>query len=314
MGFDLYPFLALYLTGAYLLIVQLLRKKRLYFHHKQFTNATIVLTGATGGIGGALEQLLQQYGARVLCLVPSDRELDNGVNDIPCDLRSATSIQKAAAVVRNRLNQMNQVRQGVVLLHAAGLLGGASEDVYNVNLTGPALLTNAIGDAAKHVVFLGSAAHIASPKLRPPLLTPPGSSGSDIGSAMHAVYPASKLLVHALAVHLANTAAYDGVHVIHPGIVSTTLYSAETGLIGRILRCFLRIVAWDAMTSATRVLHMLHSAGVFDNGIRAGTATAMYWDATTLKPSVLTSPLGKQLGTELESIHASFETRHTDCE
>lgn len=112
-----------------------------------------------------------------------------------------------------------------------------------------------------------------------------------------AVYPASKLLVHALAVLLACKALYDGVHLIHPGIVTTTLYQAEAGVIGRLLRSFFRRVAWDAETSASRFLHMLWRAGVFDNTI---CTTAMYWDASSLKPRVLTSELSNHLAVELE--------------
>ncbi|MEV7623863.1 SDR family oxidoreductase [Actinoplanes sp. NPDC089786] len=67
-----------------------------------FTNRTILVTGASGGIGGATVRLLLQHGAEVIAAGTSEENLapivaETGVRGLPFDLHSEDAVRDALA-------------------------------------------------------------------------------------------------------------------------------------------------------------------------------------------------------------------------
>ena len=84
---------------------------------------TVLVTGATSGIGKVAALELARQGARVVALGRSQEKLDelHGVEKLRCDLSSLRDIQRAAAEFRQRFGQLH------VLLNNAGGVNAARE-------------------------------------------------------------------------------------------------------------------------------------------------------------------------------------------
>lgn len=113
---------------------------------------TILVTGATSGIGKVAAQTLSGMGAKVVALGRSQAKLDEleGMQTLRCDLASLRDIQRAAAEFKQRFGALH------VLLNNAGGVNGAREltvDGYErtlaVNHLGYFALTNELLDWLK---------------------------------------------------------------------------------------------------------------------------------------------------------------------
>lgn len=116
----------------------------------------VVITGATGAIGGATASLLAQRGARLLLLGrPSDRldamveklDRDNRVSSVEVDLSSVASVRSAARQVSRTVTHVD------ALVNAAAIFTSEYQEtddgfelMFATNHLGPFLLTNLLRD------------------------------------------------------------------------------------------------------------------------------------------------------------------------
>lgn len=307
--------LRLYLVGGWVLLLQLLRDLRPPppFPQPSLRGTTVIVTGASSGIGRALCESLLVRGARVIALLGPNTPsapagTPSGAHALRADLRDTAQIQSAASAVSDLLS----AGERAILIHAAGTLSPSSpSDCMSVNLIAPVLLSSLLAYHVSASIFLGSSASTASPPPpRPParLLSPP--------AAARAAYPYSKSLLPAAADACARTFGRPAV-VVHPGVVDTRLYEAEAGVIGGVLRRVVRVVAWTPQRAAERVLEVVRRAGVL--GGAGAVSVATYWDATTLAktppPWSVTDDEGRvcrwvsgRLWSEVESLNSSSQT------
>jgi NAD(P)-dependent dehydrogenase (short-subunit alcohol dehydrogenase family) len=131
-------------------------------------SARVVITGASGGIGGAAAAALRQRGARVVGL---DLAADPGRDVLPCDVRDEASVDAAVAEAIDRLGGLDVLinNAGIGIPQSAGL--APDEDalaVIDVNLLGPWRVTAAalpaLREARGRVINVASGlAHLTVP-------------------------------------------------------------------------------------------------------------------------------------------------------
>ncbi|TEA08485.1 SDR family NAD(P)-dependent oxidoreductase [Mycobacteroides salmoniphilum] len=141
-------------------------------------NRSLVLTGATSGLGSALAQLLADSGQyRLIMLCRNERRRDElisryGADDaryVVCDLAVLASVREAAAELNDAVRVGDLEPIGSVVLNAAihpgrrpGSAYGGLDSTMVTNLIAPhlllALLSPSLGTEVR-VVFVGSGAH-----------------------------------------------------------------------------------------------------------------------------------------------------------
>jgi short-subunit dehydrogenase len=194
----------------------------------RWSGATVIVTGATGGIGRATVRAALARGARVGCvardgqrLAALARELSGSGNAIataPADVGDAEALRRAIGSIAEQLGSPD------VLVTCAG-----------VGLFGPATgLDAADAERLMRVNYLGSlhAVQAVLPTMiarRSGRIVLVGSIAGRIGTPFEAAYSASKFAVigfgEALAVELAPHGV--GVSVVSPGPVATGFYVAR---------------------------------------------------------------------------------------
>jgi retinol dehydrogenase 14 len=200
---------------------------------------TIVITGATSGIGLEAAVSLARQGARVVLVGRNpiktaagvaevrERSSSQAVESALCDFSSLASIRKLAADLRARCKRVD------VLINNAGgvsvertLTGDGIESTFAVNHLGYFLLTNLLLDlliesAPARIVNVASAAHYRGTlDLDDP--------GFERGYQMMKAYSRSKLANVLFTRELARRLAGKGVTVnaVHPGAVATNIWSS----------------------------------------------------------------------------------------
>jgi meso-butanediol dehydrogenase / (S,S)-butanediol dehydrogenase / diacetyl reductase len=172
-----------------------------------------LVTGAAGGIGGAVARAFADAGARVFCI-------DRGDADFACDITRADEVERAVATAEDRLGRID------VLFNGAGISGRSLGDGPVDVCTEEAW--QAVLDANLKSVFLCS--KYAIPALRRSgggavvnLSSVLGLVGSDLFET-HA-YVASKGAIVSLTRAMAMAYAGDGirVNVICPGLIDTPM-------------------------------------------------------------------------------------------
>jgi len=135
---------------------------------------SVVVTGASRGIGLATARALSGAGARILCIARSGAGLDDavallgyGAVAIPCDLASGDDIDRAVDTIARTANGVPDA-----LVQAAGVFplalfaktpAAQFESTLQVNLLGPYRLAQPLaagmrGRGSGHVVTIGSVA------------------------------------------------------------------------------------------------------------------------------------------------------------
>ena len=186
---------------------------------------TIVVTGASRGIGLATARVLSSAGARVLCLARAGQRLDDAVASlgysaiaVPCDLSSANEIDAAVETIMSRAEGTPDA-----MVQAAGVFPLAPlektpalefDAALQVNLLGPYRLAQPLATQMRkrgsgHIVTIGSIADRTA-------------------FAENVAYSASKF--GARAVHEVIREEFRGsgvrVSLVSPGPVDTTIWDA----------------------------------------------------------------------------------------
>ena len=210
-----------------------------------FTNRVAVVTGAAGGIGGAIARRFGAGGAK-LCLIDSGDlsglagELtDIGVDVIvaPCDVSDQAQVENAVAQAVTRFSQVDILvtAAGVVSLGAIESIAEAEWDrVHSINLKGVFLFNRAVIASMKarrygRIVNIGSVLAKNGGNPRPWL------DASEQARAGNVAYGAAKAGVHALTLFLAKEVAAYGITVnaVSPGPIASAM---TTGLPQALIR------------------------------------------------------------------------------
>jgi short-subunit dehydrogenase len=186
----------------------------------------VVITGASGGIGGAIASELAQHGA-ILCLLGRNKmKLDDAaggwrthspsVDVYPCDLTSDGDIERSCNQIDNKHRRVD------ILVHCAGTIEHGTladtpleslDQQYKANVRGPLMLTQKLLPLLKkprgQIVFINS------------------STGLN-ASANAGYYSASKHAFKAIADSLRDEVNADGIRVlsVFPGRTATPLMEA----------------------------------------------------------------------------------------
>jgi short-subunit dehydrogenase len=190
----------------------------------QLVGSTVLLTGATGGIGRSIARALGARGALVLLSGRRAEQLDElrtelgaGADSLPADLAE----RDAPAQLAERAGVVDVLVANAALPAAGRVEGFTPEEIdraLDVNLRGPAQLTRALlpgmlERGKGHIVFVSSLAG----KVAPP---------------RSALYSATKFGLRGFAAGLRDdlTGSGVGVTVVYPGFVSDAGMFADAGV------------------------------------------------------------------------------------
>lgn len=140
--------------------------------HERSSGPSVLVTGATSGIGRATAELLSQQGYRVFGTGrhPSETQR-NGVQLLPLEVTSNESVAACVAEVKRRTNEQLDVLINNV---GTGILGAAEESsaeqvrqLFEINFLGAVRMTNAVLPIMRSrqqgcILMLSSAGGIAS--------------------------------------------------------------------------------------------------------------------------------------------------------
>jgi len=195
---------------------------------------TILVTGATSGIGQVAARELAKMGAKVVALGRSQQKLDQlrGMQTLRCDLSSLADVRRAAAEFRQRFGKLH------VLLNNAGginrareLTADGYERTFAVNHLAYFALTNELLDVLK-ASAPARIVNVASEASRVPV----GVDVDDLQLERHwskmRSYGLSKRMNLLFTFELARRLEGTGVTVnaLHPGTVYSG-FGSGTGLI-----------------------------------------------------------------------------------
>lgn len=200
-----------------------------------FQSAVVMITGSSGGIGGAVAEAFAREGARLVLIDTGAnaeqaarlRALGAEVLECPADVREARALAGAVDATLAAYGRID------VLVTAAGVISSGPAEtiawdewqrVIGINLTGTFLSCQAVMATMRRqrygrIVTIGSVVARNGGNARPWI------DRTEIMRASNAAYGASKGGVHALTMYLAKDLAADGVTVnaVAPGPVATSM-------------------------------------------------------------------------------------------
>lgn len=190
----------------------------------QLFNKSVIVTGASRGLGAAAAEALSNEGARVLAVARSLEDIEalaashyGRIIPFRCDMRDAESVESLVEVALESFGQLDCVINNAGIAPAGSFLNMDTEqitDVFRVNTLAPALLARA---AAAHFIE----------KEKPGSIINVGSTSSLRGKPILAAYSASKGALLRLTEALAGEWARYGIRVnlIAPGAFLTDAQS-----------------------------------------------------------------------------------------
>lgn len=286
----------------------------------QEQSLTVIITGGTSGIGRSLLEILRAIASHIILLAHPSHGLSVKVDhQIPVDFASRNSTAIAVDALLQHLSVLP--KQRVVLFHCAAVYNpqqqttrptgscSAAQITFQINTIMPTLLLHRIHETVDVIVLISSSAQYCAPIIDE--ATCPFCSVQ----TPYAAYPMSKLMMLANADIWARTWE-KRVVAIHPGIVATSLYDSEPGILGNLLRAVVRNLAWTPYQSAVRVLKVLCSTNVLQltPKLPAGRAnqpfpsTQIYWDTVSMCPAALPTQMVDESGrlSAAQWTHAHF--------
>jgi NAD(P)-dependent dehydrogenase (short-subunit alcohol dehydrogenase family) len=191
---------------------------------------SVVITGASTGIGWAAAKVLLARGFRVFGSVRKQADADRlqsefGANFTPLlfDVTDEAAVLAAARIVRTALNgeTLNGLVNNAGIAVAGPVLEVAADEFrhqMNVNVIGPIIATQAFGP------LLGSDPSLKGPKGRIVMIS---SVAGRSGNPLTAAYSASKHAIEGLSESLRREMMLFGIDVIiiAPGAVKTPIWS-----------------------------------------------------------------------------------------
>ena len=223
---------------------------------------TVVVTGATGGLGLAIATRLAAAGARVVAGV---RDLDKAARVLPSGLEAR--LVDTASVTSVTAFARHLAEDGIVvdaLVNNAGVSAPAFalgvdgvERTWATNVVGPAALADAmlpvLGGPSPRVVLVGS--NFSQRTSRVPDLDPVGDAAA---YRQLPVYVASKTAAAALAVDLGERLRASGSPVrsviAHPGVAATGMNGQTETLRARLGGAVARLFARTPDDGARSIL------------------------------------------------------------
>lgn len=100
--------------------------------------STVLITGASRGIGREVARTLAAEGWRVLAGVRNAKDAPPGTQPEIVDMKDRASIEALAEALRARKEQLD------ALVNNAAIYNGSERDIWAVNVRGPLLLTRAL--------------------------------------------------------------------------------------------------------------------------------------------------------------------------
>jgi NAD(P)-dependent dehydrogenase (short-subunit alcohol dehydrogenase family) len=240
---------------------------------------TVVVTGATGGLGLAVTTRLAAAGAHVVAGV---RDVDKAARVLPAGLEAR--VVDTASVASVRAFARHLAEDGLVvdaLVNNAGIsaprfeLGvDGLERTWATNVVGPAVLADAmlpvLGGPSPRVVLVGS--NLSQRTARVPDLDTVDDPRS---YRQFAAYTASKTAAAAMAVDLGERLRASGSAVrsviAHPGIAATGMNGQAETLLATLAGSIARLAARTVEDGARAVLWAATAADV-EEGVFVGPA------------------------------------------
>jgi NAD(P)-dependent dehydrogenase (short-subunit alcohol dehydrogenase family) len=227
--------------------------------HADMSGKTVLVTGATGGLGKETARILAGRGARVIVVGRSPEklarardELGGGVVALQADLSSMVEIHRLAAHLTGTEPRLDVLVNNVgILLPERGVSDEGMELTLATNLAGPFLLTNLLvslllRSAPARVVNVSSGGMYAE-RIRPADLE--YERGTYRGASAYARTKRGQVVLTEMwAERLAGTGVV--VHAMHPGWVGTAGVEQSLPTFNRLMKPFLRTVAQGADTIA----------------------------------------------------------------
>lgn len=244
------------------------------------SNVTLIISGATSGIGSQLLQLFHGPVHRIIVLTHPDRPQNfSGGEQVPIDFSNRRSTERAAEYLRTQLAPSPRPNSTVLFVHCAAVYNpdGAHPTLhtFQVNTFMPVRLLHHLRHVIDAIVCIGSSSqHCASP-------LPISSCPLHVAVSPYAAYPLSKLLMLRYVDHWAKLMDKPAI-IIHPGIVATNLYRTERKFLYFILRPVIQFLGWQARHSAIRIMRLIRNAGILQNPDDGCAKPPLYWNAVTM--------------------------------
>jgi retinol dehydrogenase 12 len=224
---------------------------------------TVVITGASSGIGAATARALAAQGAKLLLACRSESRaaplLDElaaagtpALGVVPIDLGDLDAVRSGADAIAERLPRFD------VLINNAGLIGTRGDQTssgfelaFGTNHVGHFLLTTrllgALGDGApRRVVTVASKTHYQAK----------GIDFEDVRRPTHSMtglheYEVSKLANVLFSQELARRVTGRGIHtyVLHPGVIASEIYRNVPWPLRPLMTLFMKSPEKGARTS-----------------------------------------------------------------
>ncbi|KAJ1427720.1 hypothetical protein B484DRAFT_450194 [Ochromonadaceae sp. CCMP2298] len=199
----------------------------------QFANATVFISGANGGIGRGIVDILNSFGAskpRLFVQSRLARALDYESNSLTMDFTDLRSLSALKHMPEGGID---------VVIHNAGLMSSTAtvRDVHQVNCLAPFLSTlfllpPLLNSSKPKIVVVSSSSHLRgrpyqAGDLKAYMADPRRSAKTSL-----AAYAASKYNIMLLSVALKNRLRGCGVvlSTIHPGLVDTPMLQGFCGM------------------------------------------------------------------------------------
>ena len=260
---------------------------------------TVVITGASSGIGAATARALAAQGAKVLLACRSESRaapvLDRLVADgtpalgvVPVDLGDLDSVRSAADAIAERLPSFDVLINNAGLAGTRGLTASGFELSFGTNHVGHFLLTtrllDALGDGApRRVVTVASKSHYQAKGIDFDAVRRPTRSMTGLPE-----YEVSKLANVLFSQELARRVAGRGIHtyVLHPGVIASEIWRSVPRPLRFVMTRFMKSPEDGARTS----VYCASSPEVADDTGR------YYTDCAMKEPNKVATP---ELGAEL---------------
>lgn len=210
---------------------------------------TVVVTGATGGLGLTAARALGDLGARVAIVGRSPEKLERAMASIggdvvtyQADLSLMEEVRSLAGRLRSDLERIDVLINNVgVLLPTRKMTGEGLEKTLATNLAGHFLLTNLLAskliESAPARVVNVTSGGMYSEKIRPDDLQ--FEKETYTGTASYARTKRGQVILNELwAERFADTGVV--VHTMHPGWAATAGVASSLPTFNKVMRPFLR--------------------------------------------------------------------------